>query len=178
MDHNFPFGACSAHYCLGCLVDAIVDILHAVNISPVPKWADDLFPIRSPNGTITNADGTVSYTYPYDLDSFKWVLSPLSIPWHDTKWNDFSSMPVYLGLVWNFDKRTVALAEPKCVKYLSKVNDFLSSHWSSRVQKKLAMSPLSTLSHVTVVHQDSRSYLSALSAFISTFTNENQPCYP
>jgi hypothetical protein len=45
MDHNFPFGACSAHYCLGRLVDAIIDILHAVNISPVPKWADDLFPI-------------------------------------------------------------------------------------------------------------------------------------
>jgi hypothetical protein len=46
------------------------------------------------------------------------------------------------------------------------------------VQKKLAMSLLDTLSHVTVVHQDGRSYLSALSAFISTFTNEHQPHYP
>jgi hypothetical protein len=40
------------------------------------------------------------------------------------------------------------------------------------------MSILGTLSHVTIVHQDSRSYLSALSAFISTFTNEHKPCYP
>ena len=40
------------------------------------------------------------------------------------------------------------------------------------------MSLLGTLSHVTVVHQDGRSYLSALSAFISTFTNMHQPHYP
>jgi hypothetical protein len=46
------------------------------------------------------------------------------------------------------------------------------------VEKKLAMSLLGTLSHITVVHQDGRSYLSALSAFISTFTNEHQPRYP
>ena len=168
----------SAHYCLGRLVDAIVDILHAVNISPVPKWADDLFPIRFPNSTLTNADGSVSYTYPYNLDSFKQFLSPLSIPWHNTKWNDFSSKPVYLGLVWNFDQRTVALAETKRVKYLCKVNNFLTNHSSSRVEKKLAMSLLGTLSHITVVHQDGRSYLSALSAFISTFTNEHKPRYP
>ena len=40
------------------------------------------------------------------------------------------------------------------------------------------MNLLGTLSHVTVVHQDGRSYLSTLSAFISTFTNEHQPRYP
>jgi hypothetical protein len=131
MDHNFPFGACSAHYCLGRLVDAIVDILHAVKISPVPKWADDLFPIWLPNGTIVEPEGSTSYKYPYNLDSFKQFLSPLSIPWHDTKWNDFSSKPVYLGLVWDFNNHTVALTEPKCIKYLSKVNNFLLSHSSS-----------------------------------------------
>ena len=178
MDHNFPFSACSAHYCLGCLVDAIIDILHTVNISPVPKWADDLFPIRFPNGTIVNTDRSISYTYPYNLDSFKQFLSPLSIPWHNTKWNDFSSELVYLGLVWDFNKCRVALAEPKRIKYLNKVNNFLLSHSSSRVEKKLAMSLLGTLSHVTVVHQDGRSILSALSAFISTFTNMHQPRYP
>jgi hypothetical protein len=178
MDHNFPFGACSAHYCLGRLVDAIVDILHAVGISPVPKWADDLFPIRFPISSYATSDGSTSYRYAYDLDSFKKFLSPLSVPWHNTKWKDFSSKPVYLGLVWDFDKRTVALDEPKRVKYLTKVNDFLVHHLSSRVEKKLAMSLLGTLSHVTVVHQDGRSYLSTLSAFISTFTNEHKPRYP
>jgi hypothetical protein len=40
------------------------------------------------------------------------------------------------------------------------------------------MSILGTLSHVTVVHQDGCSYLSALSAFISTFTSEHKPRYP
>ena len=153
-------------------------MLQAVNISPVPKWADDLFPIQFPNGTTTNVDGFVSYSYPYDLVSFKQFLSPLSIPWHDSKWNDFSSTPVYLGLVWDFRKRTVALTKPKRVKYLTKVNNFLSNHSSSRVEKKLAMNLLGTFSHVTVVHQDGRSYLSALSAFISTFTNPHQPRYP
>ena len=131
MDHNFPFGACSAHYCLGRLVDAIVDILHAVGISPVPKWADDLFPIRFPISSYVTPDGSTSYRYAYNLDSFKKFLSPLSVPWHNTKWKDFSSKPVYLGLVWDFDKCTVALDEPKRVKYLTKVNDFLVHHLSS-----------------------------------------------
>ena len=178
MDHNFPFGACSAHYCLGRVVDAMVDILNAVQISPVLKWGDDLFPIRFPKSSTTQANGSVSYIYTYDLAFFKDILAPLRIPWHPTKWNDFSPRPVYLGLVWDFEKRTVALAEPKRIKYLTKVNDFLQTHSSTRVEKKLAMSILGTLSHVTIVHQDGRSYLSALSAFISTFANEHKPRYP
>ena len=40
------------------------------------------------------------------------------------------------------------------------------------------MSILGTLSHVTIVHQDRWSYLSALFAFISTFSNEHKPHYP
>jgi hypothetical protein len=85
---------------------------------------------------------------------------------------------VYLGLIWDFDHRTVALSEPKREKYLTKIREFLCAHSNSRVRKKLAMSILGTLSHVTVVHQDGRSYLSALSAFISSFTSEYKPRYP
>jgi len=72
----------------------------------------------------------------------------------------------------------MALSEPKCIKYLTKVNDFLQTHSSTHIEKKLAMSILGTLSHVTVIHQDSQSYLSMLSAFILTFTNEHKPHYP
>jgi hypothetical protein len=178
MDHNFPFGACSAHYCLGRVVDVIVDILHAVEISPVPKWGDDLFPIRFPSGSISDVNGATSYIYSYDLPFLRNILAPLCVPWHASKWNDFSSSPVYLGLIWDFENRTVALAEPKHEKYLLKVTNFLLSHSSSHVEKKLALSLLGTLSHVTVVHQDGRSYLSALSTFISSFTSEHKPRYP
>jgi hypothetical protein len=178
MDHNFPFGACSAHYCLGRVVDAIVDILQAVGISPVPKWGDDLFPIRFPIESVTEIDKSVSYKYSYDLAFFKNTLAPLCVPWHASKWNDFSSKPVYLGLVWDFGNRTVALAEPKREKYLNKLNNFLLLNSSSRILKKDALSLLGTLSHVTIVHQDGRSYLSALSSFIATFTNDHKPRYP
>ena len=93
MDHNFPFGACSAHYCLGRVVDAMVDILNAVKISPVLKWGDDLFPIQFPKNSTTQANESVSYIYTYDLAFFKDILAPLHIPWHPTKWNDFSPRP-------------------------------------------------------------------------------------
>jgi hypothetical protein len=178
MDHNFPFGACSAHYCLGRVVDAIVDILQAVKIAPVPKWGDDLFPIRFPIGTIAESDGSFAYKYSYNLTLLKDTLAPLGVPWHASKWNDFCSKPVYLGLVWDFENRTVALAEHKREKYLTKLVNFLHLNSSRRILKKDALSLLGTLSHVTVVHQDGRSYLSSLSSFISTFTNDFKPRYP
>jgi hypothetical protein len=178
MDHNFPFGACSAHYCLGRVVDAIVDILQAVKIAPVPKWGDDLFPIRSPIGTIVESDGSFAYKYSYNLTLLKDTLAPLGVPWHASKWNDFCSKPVYLGLVWDFESRTVALADHKREKYLTKLVNFLHLNSSRRILKKDALSLLGTLSHVTVVHQDGRSYLSSLSSFISTFTNDFKPRYP
>jgi len=40
------------------------------------------------------------------------------------------------------------------------------------------MSLLGTLSHVTIVYQDGHSYLSSLTTFISTFTNDFVPRYP
>lgn len=178
MDHNFPFEACLAHYCLGRVVDAIVDILNAVQISPVLKWGDDLFPIWFLKSSTPQSNGSVSYSYTYDLAFSKDILTPLCVPWHATKWKDFSSKPIYLGLVWDFDKCTVALTELKHIKYLTEVTNFLQKHSTSCVEKKLAMSLLGTLSHITVVHQDSHSYFSALSAFISTFTNEHKPRYP
>ena len=125
MDHNFPFGACSAHYCLGCVVDAIVDILQVVKISPVPKWGDDLFPIHFSVDSVLESNGSTSYKYSYDLTFFKDTLAPLCVPWHASKWNDFSSKPIYLSLVWDFENLTVALAEPKREKYLTKLNNFL-----------------------------------------------------
>lgn len=156
----------------------IVDILQAVGISPVPKWGDDLLPIRFPIKSVTEIDRSISYKYSYDLVFFKDTLAPLCVPWHASKWKDFSSKPVYLGLVWDFENRTVALAEHKREKYLNKLNNFLLLNSSSRILKKDALSLLGTLSHVSIVHQDGRSYLSTLSSFIATFTNDHKPRYP
>ena len=99
MHHNFLLGACSAHYCLGRVVNVIVDILQAVKITPVPKWGDDLFPICFPIGTIIKSDDSITYKYSYNLTLLKDTLAPLGVPWHASKWNDFCSKPVYLGLV-------------------------------------------------------------------------------
>ena len=178
MDHCFPFKAKNAHNRLSITIDTVVDILQAVHIGPIPKWADELFPIRFPDCSTLHDDGSISYLYPYDLSALKDAVAPLCIPWHTTKWNDFSSSPVYLGLIWDFDHHTFALSEPKREKYLTKICEFLCAHSTSRVRKKLAMSILGTLSHVTIVHQDGRSYLSALSTFISSFTSEFKPRYP
>ena len=73
---------------------------------------------------------------------------------------------------------SISLAKPKWLKYLTKISDFLHDHSSSWVFKKCALSILGTLSHITIVHQDGCSYLSALTAFISTFGNIHIPQYP
>jgi len=112
------------------------------------------------------------------LVTLKNVVAPLCIPWHPTKWKEFSAAPVYLSLIWNFDTHEVSLAKPKQQKYLTKVSEFLRDHSSSRIFKKRALSLLGTLSHVTIVYQDGGSYLSALTAFISTFTSDHIPWYP
>jgi hypothetical protein len=152
-----------------------------VGISPVPKWGDDLFPICFPINYVTEIKRSISYKYSYNLVFFKDTLAPLCVPWHTSKWNDFSFKPVYLSRVWDFENCTVALVEPKHEKYLNKLNNFLLLNLSSRVLKKDVLSLLGTLSHVTIVHQDRRSYgsyLSTLSSFIATFTNDHKPHYP
>ena len=157
MDHCFPFGANNAHNRLGITIDAVVDILKAMCIGPVPKWADDPFLIRFPIGESSLLeDGFSTYRYSYDLSYFKEAVAPLCIPWHPSKWNKFLSTPVYLGLVWDFIKHTVSLAETKNEKYLAKVTDFLLNHITSHIMKKQAMSIFGTLSHVTMVHQNGR----------------------
>ena len=126
----------NAHNQLGIVVDAIIDILKSVHIGPIHKWANDLFPVCFPIDSVASVDGSVSYCYSYDLPSLKEAIAPLCIPWHATKWNNFSSTPVYLGLIWDFDKHTVSLAEPKRLKYLTKLNSFLCDHSTSRILKK------------------------------------------
>ena len=165
MDHNFPFRACSAHYCLGQVVDVIVDILQAVNILQCPNGEMICFLLTSQSAPPLTSTSTTSSS----------SKTPLSIPWHASKWNDFSSMPTYLGLVLDFENRTVALAEHKHEKYLAKLTEFLCLNSSSRILKKDALHLLRTLSHVTIVHQDGRNYLSALSSFISSFTSDHKP---
>jgi len=76
MDHCFPFGAKNAHNRLGITVDALIDILKAAKIGPIPKWADDLFPIRFPISSTSLQDGSFSYHYHYDLVTLKNVVAP------------------------------------------------------------------------------------------------------
>ena len=89
----------NAHNRLGIVVDAIIDILKSVRIGPIHKWADDLFPVRFPIDSVDGMNGSISYCYSYDLSSLKEAVAPLCVPWHATKWNNFSSTPVYLGLI-------------------------------------------------------------------------------
>jgi hypothetical protein len=145
MDYNFPFEASSAHYCLGWVVDTIINILQVVKM-------DDLFPICFPVDSITESDRSTFYKYSYNLTLFKDTLAPLYVPWHTSKWNNFSSRPNYLSLMWDFENCSITLAELKCKKYLTKLNNFLLLNSSSHILKKDALSLLGALSHITIVH--------------------------
>jgi len=223
MDHNMPFGIASAHYNLGAVVDASIDIIgarqkelaweaaesrrlstivgevrkplawtngeaalisrpetvnkvnwEALGVGPIVKWADDLVPFRFPDGSI-DPDGH-PYHYAYNLDDI-WSLSgPLGIPWHATKWSDFSFSVVYLGFVWDLPNRTVSLQDLKRSKYLTKVREFLTPlNTNTRIEKKLAQSLNGTLSHICFVYPHGRTYLTSISAFVAIFDSKHKP---
>lgn len=148
------------------MADAIVDILAANGISPIPKWVDDFAPFRFP------LPGSVSppFQYAYGLSELKDSVASLNIPWHETKWQDFDFTFRYVGFDWCIPDKLVSLPEEKRIKYHSLIDSFLNSFGTrSQAPLKDALKINGTLSHITFVCPEGRSYLSALSLWISKF---------
>jgi hypothetical protein len=78
-DHNFPFGLRTSGNIQGTVADAFVDILELKRIGPVPKWVDDFEFFRFPISSSLLLDGSVSYTYAYDLSTIFEISERLGI---------------------------------------------------------------------------------------------------
>jgi len=107
----------------------MVDILHAMDITPIKKWVDDYamfcFPMA---GGVLGPDGSISsYKYLFDLLKIFEATQPLGILWHLDKCSDFNVIFTYLGFLWDLVNRSVSLPEKKCLKYLSKLDGIISA---------------------------------------------------
>lgn len=168
IDHVCPFGIASGTGVQGEIMDAIVDILTAHGFGPSPKWVDDLAQFRYPTGTWLG-----QYTYAHDIDALFRITTPLGVPWKPGKCSDYAYMLTYVGFLWDLRERTVALPEDKRLKFLAELGSFLSAIERGPVSVRECMTILGKLSHITFVFQQGRAYLTNLSSFIASFTNNH-----
>jgi hypothetical protein len=171
IDHNVPFGICSAHGLQGEVADATVDILYSLGIHPIIKWVDDfnLFRFPSDSGTFS-ASEFPNLRYNYDLPHIKNLIAPLNIPWHYKKGQDFNSLFPYLE--WDLKIRTVAIPESKRIKHLSRLTSFFTKCNTHEVVKNNLQKINGSLSHLSFVLQRGRSHLSNLFLWLKSFPNE------
>jgi len=126
IDHNIPFGLASASGLQGKVADAMVDIWYSLGIKLIKKWVDDFvlfhFPYHSTPFPI--------YKYSYDLSLAKHLISPLGVPWHASKDQDFAFNFSYISLFWDLTHKSISLTSEKHTKHLAKITSFiqLTSH--------------------------------------------------
>jgi hypothetical protein len=168
IDHNIPFGLASASGLQGEVADATLDIWYSLGIKFIKKWVDDFVLFRFPHHSPFISH---KYTYPYDLVLAKRLISPLGIPWHASKGQDFTFNFSYVGLFWDIIHKSVSLTPEKCEKHLAKVTSFIQLASHSQFLKNEVESLNGSLSHVSFVYLRGRSYLRNLIEFIKSFEN-------
>jgi hypothetical protein len=177
INHNTPFGLASASGLQGEVTDATINIWEYHEISPAVKWVDDfnVFHFPKPHGTFLGISDGVIHSYGYDLTSIKSLIAPLGIPWHKNKGQEFSDTFSYLGFHWDLLNKTVSLLDHKRDKYFRKVSSLISACESSQVLKPQVKSVIGTLSHITFVHCQGRSYMSNLYKWLASFLSNYIP---
>ncbi|KAF7330695.1 hypothetical protein MSAN_02447600 [Mycena sanguinolenta] len=175
IDHVCPFGCSSSSGNAGTIGNAVVDIWKAEGVSPITRIEDDLAPFRSP--VRTNPDG--SYAYAYDHTDALERISPTRTPWHPTKGQDFASLFVYIGFLWDIENKRVSLPEQKRLKFLERCRRFLRSFSTRQCIMRDVMKIHGSLCHLTFVYPLGRGHLADLSNFITKFDgDEYRPLYP
>jgi hypothetical protein len=180
IDHNIPFGLASVAGLQGEVADATVTIWRELNVKPSKKWVDDISIFHFPSLTgmfVGFLDGSL-YHYEYDLNHAKLLISPVKVPWHPDKGQDFSDNGEYIGFFWDLPNKSVSLTELKHLKYITCLSEFLSLFENSRVQKHELECVAGFLNHASFIYLHKHSYLSSLYAAIATYhSNEYIPCW-
>ncbi|KAE8214056.1 hypothetical protein CF326_g9812 [Tilletia indica] len=122
----------------------------------VLKWVDDFLILR--------LDPTVT------IDDVVREMSETGFPWNHAKTVDFSSTPKYIGWIFNIRDRKAILPRDKAEKYLERARPFMLDERRSLTD---SMQLLGSLQHVAYVARDLRPHLSALSAFVAGWEQNN-----
>jgi hypothetical protein len=147
-----------------------VDILAKHDIPHVVKWVDNFDFLRYPLSSQTSSDGFTTYTYLFDLSTILNITNPLGIPWHDVseQGHDFAYTTEYGGFTWDLPTKRVSVSTKKCLRYITKVHNFLSS---PSVTAKDVASTHGTLQHLCFVYCKGRAFLPGLSRMLTSFSN-------
>ncbi len=118
-------------------------------------------------------------SYPYDMASAKKLIEPLSIPWHKTKWSDFASIFVYIGIQWDIENKRASLPEHKRLKFLHRVRQFIDLYSNHPVLLAPTLSLQGSLVHISFVYLLGSSHLPSIFSFASSFNENRYSCrYP
>ncbi|KAF7325195.1 Reverse transcriptase ribonuclease h [Mycena kentingensis (nom. inval.)] len=83
---------------------------------------DFAWPLRDLSDKSERSSDDAQYTYNFaDVDS---ISTPLGMPWKASKDIPFSSSAPFTGLIWDLEKRTVALPDSKKAKYLATIDEW------------------------------------------------------
>jgi hypothetical protein len=159
----------------GTPADAFVEILDTKDITAL-KWVDDFEFFCHPTSSVALPNGSVSYTYAFDLGTIIAISTHPGIVWNDLvhKGHDFGFTTEYTGFVFDLPSKRVYLSERKRLKILNKVTSFLAVAASGKIKCPaiLDRSLHSSLQHITFVYCDGHSFLPSLTAQISKFPND------
>jgi hypothetical protein len=167
IDHDAPFGAASSGGVFGRVADAMTTILVSEGLGPSKNWVDDYVFFRFPSPTTDN-----TITFSYSLSDIYDVAIRLGWPWKRSKTRPFSHEFKYLGFLWDLSAKTVQIPEAKKLRYLSKLEPWVSG---TKFSRKDTESLLGTLVHCSLAVPDGRSRLPSLSCFASSFNYTSSP---
>jgi len=87
---------------------------------------------------------------------------------------DFNTIVTYLGFLWDFDQKTVALPEAKRAKYSNRIERWLvnARNSSSGVTREETECLLGTLVHVAFIHPAGRSFTPSTQHFVASFSKQ------
>ena len=98
IDHNTPFGTCSASSNSGQMGNAIVDIWDMEDTDTTFEYEDDMSQVQIPIQTGPFIDGL--YKYHHSASSTLSLIASLNVPWHPTKTGtEFLLVFVFIGFL-------------------------------------------------------------------------------
>ena len=116
------------------------------------------------------------YKYPYDLSLVKHLISPLGVPWHASKGQDFAFDFSYVSLFWDLTHKSISLTSKKCTKHLAKITSFIQLASHSQFLKNDVKSLHGSLSHISFIYLHGHTHLQNLIKYIKSVKN-NFTCH-